>query len=420
MSLSQGDFFDNPSESANNKQKPKGDFAMDFYKRACELMDETVSHRRFFHENAETGLQMPMAREYIKKNLLSLGIAPQDCGHGISALIGNGEKTILLRADMDALPTSEESGVPFECKNGNAHTCGHDLHAAMLLTAAKILKECEDSLCGSVKLMFQPAEETLEGCADMVSSGILQNPEVSAALAFHITSGRIPIGTVMYNSTDAMMNSADVFRIEVMGRGGHGAYPNLTVDPIYIATMIYSALTTLPIKESDPSRSCIISIGRLCGGETANVIPDTAVIEGSLRTDYSETRNRIIKRIGVIAESIAKAHNAKAKLTFLSQIPPLMCDKELTEEMLEYIKDLSFGNINTISGMKAGASEDFAIIAQSVPSTMLYFSAGFMDERGDFAQHNPKVLFNEEALPLGAASYAACAYNWLKNNAEKQ
>lgn len=420
MRLSQGDFFDILAESANNKQKPKGDFAMDFYKRACELVDETVSHRRFFHENAEIGLQMPIAREYIKKNLLSLGITPQDCGHGVSALIGSGATAMLLRADMDALPTKEESGEPFASKNGNAHTCGHDFHAAMLLTAAKILKECEDSLVGCVKLMFQPAEETLEGCADMTSSGILQNPSVLAALALHITSGRIPIGTVMYNSLSTMMNSADVFKIVVKGRGGHGAYPNLSVDPIYIATRIYSALTMLPAKESDPSKSCIISIGRLCGGKTANVIPDTAVIEGSLRTDNPKTRSRLVKRIAELADSIAKANNGEASLTFSSQIPPLICDKELTDEMVGYIKDLNFSDINLISGMKAGASEDFAIIAQSVPSAMLYLSAGFMDERGDFAQHNPKVRFNEAVLPLGAASYAACALNWLKNNAEKQ
>lgn len=393
---------------------------MDFYKYALDYRDETAAHRRFLHQNAEVGLDMPIARDYVKKTLLSYGITPYDCGYGVIATIGKGEPTILLRADMDALPGAEESEEPFSSKNGNSHTCGHDFHAAMLLTAAKLLKECEESLCGSVKLMFQPAEETLEGCANMVKSGVLENPKVSAALAFHVTSGRIPIGTLMYNSDSTMMNSADVFAIEVIGRGGHGAYPNMAVDPIHVAVQIYSALTLLPAKEAPPNKSCVISIGKLHGGDTANVIPDTALIEGSLRTDDEKTRNTIVRRIEEVANSIAEAHKAKANVKYLAQIPSLVCNKCFAEEMVECIKGMGSDSITPVSGMKAGASEDFAIIAQSVPSAIMYLSAGFMDERGDIPQHNPKVRFNEGVLPIGAAGYAACAWNWLKNYAEKQ
>ena len=151
---------------------------MSFYERAKTLMDETVSHRRFFHKNAETGLDMPMAREYVTKKLAEYGYSPKECGRGITATAGSGSPVILLRADMDALPMKEESGEEFSCENGNMHACGHDFHAAMLLTAAKMLKECESELKGTVKFMFQPAEETFEGARNMISSGILEDPKV--------------------------------------------------------------------------------------------------------------------------------------------------------------------------------------------------------------------------------------------------
>ena len=160
---------------------------MDFYKRALELIDETISHRRFFHKNAETGLNMPVAVEYVMKKLTEYGLNPQKCGYGVTALLGKGEKTLLLRADMDALPMSEESGEEFACPTGKqAHACGHDFHAAMLLTAAKILKENENKLCGKVKFMFQPAEEIFEGSNNMIENGILENPKPDAALAFQV------------------------------------------------------------------------------------------------------------------------------------------------------------------------------------------------------------------------------------------
>ena len=173
---------------------------MDFYEKALEYREETIAHRRWFHKNAETGLNMPKGQSYILETLNNYGIDAQKCGHGVTATIGNKGKCILLRADMDALPMREESGLDFACPTGKeAHTCGHDFHAAMLLTAAKILKEQESNLQGTVKLMFQPGEETLQGARNMIEHGILSNPKPDAALAFHVTTGRMPVGIYIYN-----------------------------------------------------------------------------------------------------------------------------------------------------------------------------------------------------------------------------
>lgn len=164
---------------------------MDFYKEAEKIKAEIAENRRFFHRNAEVGLEMPLAQEFVMKKLTEYGLSPQKCGHGVTALIGSGSPVLLLRADMDALPMEEMSGEEFACTNGHAHACGHDLHAAMLLGAAKLLKENENLLKGTVKLMFQPAEENFEGSRDMIVNGVLEDPHVDAALAFHVAPGKM-------------------------------------------------------------------------------------------------------------------------------------------------------------------------------------------------------------------------------------
>ena len=172
---------------------------MNYIQRAQDLKEETVAHRRYFHTNAEVGLETPKAVDYVMEQLKKSGLSPERCGHGVTAAIGTGGKTLLLRADMDALPMGEESGEPFACPTGTeAHACGHDFHAAMLLTAAKILKENETALKGTVRFMFQPAEETFEGAKDMIAHGILEG--VDAALAFHVGPGKMPPGLFMYNA----------------------------------------------------------------------------------------------------------------------------------------------------------------------------------------------------------------------------
>ena len=390
---------------------------MNYYERALELKDETIANRRHIHKNAETGLDLPKTKAYVMEKLTEYGLEPKDCGYGVTATLGKGGKVLLLRADMDALPMPEESGEEFACPTGKeAHTCGHDFHAAMLLTAAKMLKEKEDTLEGTIKFMFQPAEETFEGSKNMIENGILENPPVDAALAYHVSPGKMPIGLFMYNDKDTMMYSVDGFKITIHGKGSHGAYPHVGVDPINIGVHIHLALQELIARESDPTHSCVLTIGQFAGGTAANIIPETAVLQGTIRTNKPEARELLVRRMKEVAEKTPAVYNGTVDIEMISEVPPLICNPKLTDEVVGYMQELGIPGLTPYPGISASASEDFAVIAEKVPSTFMYLSAGYLDERGQYPAHHPKAQFNEDVCPIGAACLAHCASQWLKNN----
>ena len=388
---------------------------MNAYERALELKNETIENRRFFHYNAECGVHMPKAVEYVTRKLTEYGLEPKPLGEGVTATLGKGQPVLLLRADMDALPMPEESGLPFACPTGTEdHACGHDCHAAMLLTAARILKERESELRGTVKFMFQPGEETFEGSRNMIENGILSDPAPEAALAFHTGPGKLPVGLVMYNDASTMMFSTDIFKITIKGRGGHGAYPHTAVDPINIGVHVHLGLQELIARESDPQKSTLLTVGRFASGEAANIIPDTAELEGTIRTNDKEARDKLLRRIVELTEGIAKAYGGEAKVEIPRGVPPLVCDGGLVREMIGYIKELPIPGLSFYPGIASSASEDFALVAERIPTAFIYLASGFSDERGDAPAHNPKVMFNEDVLPVGAAGLAHCAIRYLE------
>ncbi len=390
---------------------------MNEYERALELKAETVENRRFFHYNAECGVHMPKGAAYVTKKLTEYGLNPKPLGEGVTATLGSGEPVLLLRADMDALPMPEESGLDFACPTGTeAHACGHDCHAAMLLTAAKMLKERESELRGTVKFMFQPGEETFEGSRNMIENGILDDPAPEAALAFHTGPGKLPVGLIMYNDSTTMMFSTDIFKITVKGRGGHGAYPHTAVDPINIGVHIHLGLQELIARESDPQKSCLLTVGHFEAGATANIIPDTAILEGTIRTNDKEARDKLLRRIGELTEGIAAAYGGSARCEILRGVPPLVCDGQVVREMVGYIKEVPVPGLAFYPGIASSASEDFALVADKIPTAFIYLASGFADERGDAPAHNPKVMFNEDVLPVGAACLTHCAIRWLENH----
>lgn len=390
---------------------------MDYYQRACELKEDTIANRRHIHTNAEVGLETPKTRAFVKEKLREYGLEPRDCGHGVVATLGSGSPVILLRADMDALPMPEESGEPFACPGGeHAHACGHDFHAAMLLTAARMLKETEGDLKGTVKLMFQPAEETFEGAKDMIAAGVLEDPKPDVALAYHVAPGQMPVGIFMYNDKNTMMYSVDGFRIEVKGKGSHGAYPQRSIDPINAAVHIYLALEAIMAREVDPTAAAVMTVGKFDAGTAANIIPDTAVLEGTIRANDKDARELMVRRMREVAEATAAAYGATAEVTPLSDVPPLVCDPELTREFVGYMNETGIPGLTPYPGIQASASEDFATIAEQVPSTFMYLSAGYTDERGRYSAHNPKVRFNEDVCGIGPACLAHCAVRWLEEH----
>ena len=372
------------------------------FKEAFALQDETVAHRRYLHEHAEVGLDLPKTMAYIRKTLSAVGIDATPCGQGLVAEVGQGERLILLRADADALPMREESGEDFASKENAAHTCGHDLHAAALLSAAKILKKREGSLDRRVKLVFQPAEEPLLGCRNMMENGLLSE-KPSAAFALHVGAGNIPVGSVLYNAGGVMMLSCDRFRIVLKGKGGHAAYPHLACDPLAVAVKLYAAFESLMAKEKAPERCAVLSIGKLLAGEADNVISERAVMEGSLRTDDKALQEKLLARIQELVNGHASLYGVEADFEIFAHVPPLVCDKDLTEKI---VKSLSCEALSFLPDIRASASEDFALIAAEVPSCYLYFTAGFADARGKYSAHNPKVLFDEAVLSYAVAAYA--------------
>jgi len=393
---------------------------MTFFDRAKELNAELVENRRYLHQHAEAGLHLPMTKEFVMKKLEEYGIEPKACGEGVTALIGSvnrehGSKVLLLRADMDALPMKEESGLEFaETEGKAAHTCGHDCHAAMLLTAAKMLKEREDELEGTVKLMFQPAEETLKGSKHMIEHGILDNPKVDAALAYHVGAGKMPLGIFMYNDNGTMMYSSNMFRIHVKGKGSHGAYPSEAIDPINIGARIHLGLQDLIREKSCPDHKCMLTIGQFVAGSAPNIIPDSATMTGSLRAGNPQVPDFLFQCMKRIAEDTAKEFGGEAEVEVLTEVPPLICNSEMVREVVRYMQELKVPGAVPYPNISASASEDFAVIASKVPSVFMYLSAGFQDERGDVLAHNPRVQFNEGVLPIGAAYLAHCAMRWLE------
>lgn len=392
---------------------------MSYYDRALEMKDELAANRRYLHENAEVGLVLPKTRAFVEKKLREYGIEPQRCGEGVTALIGSGEgKVLLLRGDMDALAMPEQSGLPFASKDPNAaHCCGHDMHATMLLGAAKILKEHESELKGTVKLMFQPGEEDLTGALNMLENGILDNPKVDAALAYHVGPGQLPIGMFLYNYNSTMMFSNNDLDITVKGKGGHGALPQNCIDPISVGAHIIIALQEIISREMDPHDACVITIGTFHAGTAMNVIPEEAVMRGTLRADTSAAQKKLIKRVKEVAEATAKVYGAEAEVEISAGGPPLVCDPENTKEFVDFMRELDLPGAMEYPNISASASEDFAFVAEKVPSTFMYLSAGYQDERGAASAHNPKVQFNEDALPRGTAYLAYCAKRWLEEHA---
>lgn len=391
---------------------------MDFYNRALELKDETIQNRRNIHKNAEVGLDTPKTKAFVIEKLKEYGLEPEECGYGVTALLGKKEgKVLLLRADMDALPMAEQSGEEFACPSGKeAHTCGHDFHAAMLLTAAKMLKENEDLIDGTIKFMFQPAEETFEGSKNMIENGILENPKVDAALAYHVSPGKMPVGLFMYNSKDTMMYSVDGFKITIKGKGSHGAYPHVGVDPINIGVHVHLALQELIARESDPSKACVLTVGQFKAGTAANIIPEQAVLQGTIRTNDNAAREKLVRRMKEVAKKTAEVYNGTAEIEMISEVPPLICNPEFTNEIVSYMKETNIPGLMPYPDVSASASEDFAVIAEKVPSTFMYLSAGYMDERGEYPAHHPKARFNEDVCPIGSACLAHCAVEWLSKH----
>ena len=382
---------------------------------AQKLKEELVAHRREIHAHAETGFDLPETREYVMDQLARMGYSPRKCGRcGVIADLHPGETpAILLRADMDALPIREETDLPYACPGGNMHACGHDLHTAMLLGAAKLLKTKE--VPGNVRFLFQPAEELLEGAKDVIGHGALDG--VDAAMMIHVTVGApLPTGMAIISSPGVSAPAADYFTITLRGKSCHGSAPQDGIDPLPAAAQILLALQNIQTRELGLNDRAVLTIGSIHGGTAANVIADSVEMRGSLRTADEAVRSRLRRRMKEIVPALAAVYRADGAVTFDSGCPCLVNDERMSHLTARCLKKLlgdhlakTTRELDPRGGPTAGGSEDFAYISQQIPAVMVALTAG----NNGYPLHHPKVVFDEEVLPTGAAVYAQTALEFL-------
>ncbi len=396
---------------------------MSIYKEALNNIDTFISDRRYLHQIPELGLDLFQTSAYVEKRLREMGYSPERVGNsGIVAVAGKkAGKCFLIRGDMDALPIEEESELEYKSVNGKMHACGHDCHIASMLFAAWLLKQHEDELNGKVKLVFQPAEETMEGAKMMVESGILDNPRVDAALSMHVFANMpFPAGTVAMLGADGIFAAVDWFTVRIKGTGCHGAQPNRGVDPINVMAHILLALQTINSREIDPTDNIVLTIGQAHSGSTSNIVPTEAMMSGTLRTVSNETRAEVKARMEAIVSTIAAAFRAEAFIEWGAGCPVLTNDRKIHEEIKRYLRAADGLKVMDYSengqAYRTMVSEDFSYISNQVPSTYLLISGGSAEEGFCYPQHHPKAVFSDKAIPVAATVYAHSAIEWLKNN----
>ncbi len=379
------------------------------YNEANAMYDELVRWRRDLHKIPELGLELPQTAAYVMDRLKEFNIPFETKVHGncIVAYLGKGDRCLLLRADMDGLPVHEETALAFASQNGCMHACGHDLHTASLLGAAKILKAHENELKGTIKLLFQPGEEICAGARAAIKDNVLNNPKVDAAFATHVSSG-CPVGMLAYGTiTNAAVYG---FKILITGKGTHGAMPENGIDPINVGVHIYLGLQELIARECASGKEVTLTIGQFNSGAANNIIPETAVLQGTLRTLDDQTRSYLIQRIHEIVHDLSKAFRARGEVETLIDIPAVCCDEQRTEQLAHTFETMD-KNLKIIPGLHITGSEDFAVFSREVPAS--FFLIGAQDDSETiYAHHNPKVCFNEKALPIGTAVYACAALDF--------
>lgn len=399
--------------------------------RAAKAIEEQIlQDRREIHRHPEVGFDLQRTAAYVQKRLKEMNIDSRICGGpisaevrenfaaagfpdmsqstGVVAVIGQGEPCILLRADMDALPMEEAKGqVEFASRiPGAAHMCGHDSHTAMLLGAAKLLKDREDQLKGSVKLMFQTGEECGCGSRFMIENGVMEEPRVDAALAIHVMSQQ-PVGTVQY-SVGIASAAMDTFLIRIQGKGGHSSMPQASIDPLMIANQLYTTLNLLTCREIDPRETVALTAGKCGGGTAANVIPDTAELMVGVRTFQRQVREHLLKRIPEIIDHTVTMWRGQYTLHQLST-PSTYTDEGLCKEMVPIIQEI-VGEEQVSQAPCMAGTEDFGYVTEQVPGMFLTLGAG---NPSCAPMHNPGMVLDESVFAVGAAVYANCAIQWL-------
>jgi len=387
---------------------------MDYVKQARQIQPELVEMQHYLHQNAEIGFDLPLTVGFVTQKLREYGYEPSIIGNNsVVATVGRPGKTILLRADMDALPIVEETGLPYASVNGNMHACGHDFHTTILLGAAKLLKQTESALDGTVKLFFQPAEETIKGCQDALDHGLMENPRVDAALALHTAGGKKGEADIIVKRGTAQA-SCDHYKISIQGKGSHGASPHNAIDPIVTGCHMVLALQNITAREINTQQPVVQTICKFAGGSAVNIIPESVELLGTLRALDAEVRCLAKKRVAEIVDLTARTFGAEAALEWLASAPTVNNDGQMADAVIKYIGETDGITYKESDEIGMG-SEDFALVMDLVPSA--YISLVCVgDEDGKHPNgHGPFIIYDDERLYIGAATMALTAAGWLRD-----
>jgi len=390
----------------------------DLYAEAQELFSYSQAIRRDLHMHPEIAFQEVRTSGVIVKELREIGLEVTSgiARTGVIAMIDGAKPgpVIMLRFDIDALPINEQTGAAYASQNpGLMHACGHDGHVAIGLTVARLLNAHRSELTGSVKLLFQPAEEGAYGAEAMITAGGLENPAPAHCLGLHIWNEQ-PLGWLGI-AAGPIMASAAIFAIKLTGKGGHGAMPHQTIDPVVTAAQIITAAQTIVSRNTDPQEACVVSFCMLHSGEAFNVIPQSAEIQGTIRAFNPEVEQMAYKRLEEIARGVGAAMGCQVELKIDKLTPAVINDPFATAAVKRAAQSLFPDRNPDERGRFTMAAEDFAYYQQITPGNFFLVGSTNAEKGLVYGHHHPKFDFDEAVLPRGAALMAQAAIELLKS-----
>jgi len=391
-------------------------------KAAEEIKSEVIRWRRHIHMYPELSGREFNTAEFVADRLREFGVdevVEEFAGSTavVGLIRGKGDRTVALRADMDALPTEEKTGKPYASRvKGIMHSCGHDAHTAMLLGAAKVLCSLKERLNGNVKLIFQPCEERhdCKGAKWLVENGVLKNPDVSVIFALHVFP-ELPSGFVG-TKPGPFLASSDVFRVRIKGKSTHASRPHQGVDPVIMAAQSINALHHIVSRRIDPLEPAVLTIGKIEGGFAENIIPDEVEFDGTIRTLSNDVRRELPKMIERALSGITSAYGGEYEFKFEEGTPPLINDHETTKFAVLKMAELLGSDRVVILERPTMGGEDFSVYLQYVPGTFIRLGVRNEEKGIVYPLHNSKFDIDEDALPVGVAVESYLALKWLEEN----
>jgi len=392
---------------------------VDFLKEARVIEPEIIGIRREIHQRPELAYHEEATAKLVSERLKTMGIEVRH-GVGGTGVLGTLKgrrdgRVVALRADMDALPLEEMADVPFKSEvKGAMHACGHDTHVAMLLGAAKLLANHRDELQGTVKFIFQPAEEHggRGGAKPMIEAGVMKDPKVDYVFGLHIDGDEN--SAVMGFRGGPLMAAPDTFQIKIRGRGGHGSAPHQTVDPVYIAAQVITALQGVSGRMMDPIQPFVITVGAVHSGTKENIIPDEAVLDGTIRTLDEGTRKRAKAKVAEVAKGVCRAFGATAQVEFETDAYPVTVnDEKVTVQAMGIVRKIPGAKVKIREQLLGG--EDFSRFLQEAPGTFFFLGTKNPAKGCIYPNHSSRFKVDEEVLKLGTASLALLAMKFGKS-----